>query len=185
MKKASKIILIAAILSSLSLFSGCEDLGNIPLNIPIKVEFTLSGSETSASETVTFCLNQYQEWNDNKDKIQSVKFLSAAYWTLDYSPTALKGTINASLKDQNGLTLFSINLPNTSPGDYISEGYKLELTKDEIDAFNAYLNNLQEDPSCSTPTFTAEISVTNVTGGTPYTIRGKVELILETEVSTN
>ncbi|NOX65339.1 MAG: hypothetical protein GXO85_05950 [Chlorobi bacterium] len=185
MKKTTKIIIIVALFSSLAIFSGCDKLGNIPLNVPIEIKFTLSGSETSAQETVTFCLNQYQEWNDNKDKIQSVKFLSAAYWTLDYSPSALKGTINAALKDKNGLTLLSINLPNVSPGDYITDGYKIELTKDELDAFNAYLDNLQEDPSCSIPTFTAEISVTNVTGGTPYTIHGKVELILEAEVSTN
>lgn len=185
MKKALKIILITAVLSTLSLFSGCENLENIPLNIPIAVNFTLSGSETSANESVSFCLNQYKEWNDNKDKIQSVQFLSAAYWTIDYSPSTLKGTINATLKDKNGLTLLTINLPNVSPGDYIKDGFKVELTKDELDAFNAYLSNIKEDANCATPTFTAEVSVSNVTGGTPYTIHGKVELILETEVSTN
>ncbi len=185
MKKTLKIILAITMFSFLSLFNGCEDLADIPLNIPIEVEFSLNGSESSAYESVSFCLNQYSEWEDNQDKINSVKFISAGYWTVSFSPSALMGTINASLKDNNGITLFSFTLPDVSPGDYIDNPYKIELTQAEIDYFNDYLNNLQEDPSCSNPTFTAEISVTNITGGTPYTINGKVEMVLEATVSVD
>ncbi len=183
MKKTFKIILAITMFSLLSLFNGCEDLADIPLNIPIVVEFTVSGSETSAHESVSFCLNQYQEWEDNKDKIKSINYLSAAYWTISFSPDALVGSINATLKDKNNITLLSFSLPNVSPGDYINNPYKIELTQAEVDYFNDYLNNLQEDPTCSTPSFTAEFNITNISGGTPYTINGKVELILETTVS--
>lgn len=187
MKKTLKTILLITTLASLSLFNGCEDLADIPLNIPFPIEFTITGSETSDSESTSFCLNQYEEWNDNKDKIKSVKFLSAAYWTLDYAPENLTATINASVQDINGITLFSFTLTDVSPGDASINPYKIELSSDEIDAFNAYLNNLQEDPTCMTPSFTAQYTVSNVSwsGTGEYTINGKVEIVLETVVSVD
>ncbi len=187
MKKTTKAILLVAMLTSLSLFNGCEDLADIPLNIPIVVEFTINGSETSDFESTSFCLNQYEEWNDNKDKIKSVKFLSAAYWTLDFAPDNLTATISASVKDKNGITLFSFMLTDVSPGDASINPYKIELSSEEIDAFNAYLNNLQEDPTCMTPSFTAQYTVSNVSwsGAEEYTIIGKVEIVLETVVSVD
>jgi len=188
MKKATNIIIIAAMFSSLALFSSCDKLENIPLNIPIQKEFTITSSQASASESATFCLNQYKEWNDNKDKIQSVKFLSAAYWTIDFAPDDLKATIGASVKDKNGVTLFAFELKDVSPKDYMgNNGFKIELSQQEIDYFNDYLNNLQEDPTCTIPSFTAEYHVSNVqwSGANEYTLHGKVEIVLETEVSAN
>lgn len=175
-------------LSSLSLFNGCEDLADIPLNIPFSIELPpLIDSESSAQASTSFCLNQYEEWNDNKDKIQSVKFLSAAYWTTSSSPDDITATINVSVKDNNGITLFADTLPNVSPSDDSINPYKIELSSDEIDVVNAYLNDLKEDPTCMTPTFTAQYTVSNVSwsGSTEYTIIGKVEIVLETVVSVD
>ena len=158
------------------------------MNIPIEKEFTITSSQSSASESATFCLNQYKEWNDNKDKIQSVKFLSAAYWTIDFAPDDLKANIGASVKDKNGITLFSFDLQNVSPKDYMgNNGFKIELSKQEIDYFNDYLNNLKEDPTCMTPSFTAEYHVSNVqwSGSATYTLHGKVEIVLDTEVTAD
>ncbi len=184
MKKTTKAILLVAMLTSLSLFNGCEELGNIELNIPLEIEFTVSGSETSASDKVAFCLNQYEEWQDNKDKIEKANYFKAAYWTIDVDPAALKGTISFVLKDNINNILISGTLPNVTPADYTS-GIKIEVGQDQIDTFNQYLNEimLKEDPSCQNPSFNAGFSITDITGGTPYDIKCKVELILQTEVS--
>ncbi len=188
MRRLTKLTIITAMFFSLTLFNSCDSLENIPLNIPIQKEFSITSSQSSASESGTFCLNQYKEWNDNKDKIQSVKFLSAAYWTIDYAPADLKATIGASVKDKNGVTLFSFTLTDVSPKDFMGKnGFKIELSQQEIDYFNDYLNNLQEDPTCTIPTFTAEYHVSDVqwSGSDTYTLHGKVEIILEADVSTN
>ena len=185
MKKVTKIILIIGIFSSLTLFNGCEELGNIELNIPLEILFTVSGSETSASDKVEFCLNQYQKWQDNRDNIESASYLKAAYWTIDVSPAALKGTISFALKDNINNILISGTLPNVSPADYIGNPIKIEIGQDQIDAFNQYLGEImaKEDPTCQNKSFNAEFSVTNITGGTPYTINSKVELVLAAEVT--
>ena len=186
MKKTSKIIFLIATLASFSLFNGCDELGNIELNIPFEIEFTVSGSETSASDKVAFCLNQYEEWQDNKDKIEKANYFKAAYWTIDVDPVALKGNISFVLKDNINNVLISGTLNDVLPADYIN-GIEFEVGQDQIDAFNQYLNEimLNEDPSCQNPSFNAGFSITDITGGTPYDIKCKVELILKAEVSTD
>jgi hypothetical protein len=183
MKKTSKIIIAILLFASLWVFNSCDNLSEIPLNIPIETHFTLSGSETSVHKSVPFCLNQYKEWTDNKDKLNSVSFIATSYWTEEFSPSGLKGTIRLSLKDKTGITLFEVVLPNVSPADYLENPYKITLTSGEVDAFNAYLQRISEDSNCTTPSFIAEMSMTNITGGTPYEIKGKVEIILEAIIS--
>ncbi len=179
-----KTILLIAMFASLSLFNGCEELGNIELNIPLVIEFNVSGSETEAHDKVAFCLNQYEDWQDNKDKIEKANYFKAAYWTIDVDPVALKGTISFVLKDNIHNVLISGTLHDVSPADYIN-GIKFEVDQGQIDAFNQYLNEimLNEDPSCQNPSFNAGFSITDITGGTPYDIKCKVELVLQTEVS--
>ena len=188
MKTTTKAILLIVMLASLSLFNGCEEL-DIPLNIKFPVTIKAEGTDVPFYGEYKFCLNQYKDWEDNKDKIQSVKFHSAAFWTTDYKPDDLIGTITASLTDKNGIVLFSESLPKASPADFESpHPYKFELTKDEIDDFNAYLNKIirDEDSECAQnqETFTAILTITDVTGNDAnYKILGKVEIVLETEIS--
>ena len=184
MKKTSKIIFLMAALASISLFNGCEEIGNIELNVPLVIKFNVSGSETSASDKVAFCLNEYPEWQDNKDKIEKANYFKAAYWTIKVDPVALKGNISFVLKDNINNVLISGTLNDVSPADYM-DGKEFEVGQAQIDTFNQYLNDimLKEDPSCQNPSFNAGFSITDITGGTPYDIDCKVELILKTEVS--
>lgn len=185
--KITKTILLIFLVSSLALFNGCDQLENFEVNIPIEVTFHVSGDNAAdASETITFCLNQYDEWNDNKENLQSVKYLKAAYWTMGYSPAALMGTISFALYDNSGTLLISGTLPNVSPGDYINSPLEFELTSIQVEAFNTYLSEIRnsEDPSCMVPSFTAVGSITGVSGTTGlYDLAGKVELVLAAEVS--
>jgi hypothetical protein len=183
MKKISKIIASLLFITSLMLFSGCDNLSDIPLNIPIGVEFSLSGNETSLEGTTSFCLNQYKEWTDNKDALKSVSFISTSYWTKAVTPSDLSGTINIALKGAAGEPIFNVTMKDVALNTFINKPYKIVLTKAEIDAFNGYLDGIKEGPDCTNPSFTAEINISNITGSTsPYNITGKIEIVLEAVV---
>lgn len=192
MKKTLKTILLITTLASLSLFNGCEDLADIPLNIPFSVPINATGSEVPFYGEYKFCLNEYEEWEDNRDEIKSARYISAAFWTTDddFTPSDLEGTITASLTDKFGKILFEDTLPNTSPAEFRAPNpYKFELTSEEVDEFNAYLDEIlkQEDENCAMgqETFTAVLTVTDVTGDPDYQILGKVEIVIEAMISTD
>lgn len=188
MKKITKAILIIFLFSSLSFFNSCDELGNIPLNIPFNAPITAEGTDVPFYGEYKFCLNRYEEWQNHREDIQSARYISAAFWTNSYSPSDLKGTITAALIDKNGKVLFSESLPNASPGDFMAPNpYKFDLTKEEIDELNAYLGQIlqEESPDCNPETFTARLTVTDVTGNSPFIIDGKVEIVIEAEISTN
>ncbi|MBK7980246.1 MAG: hypothetical protein IPK06_09680 [Ignavibacteriae bacterium] len=90
------------------LFSGgCDELNNLPLNIPIVVNFSTSGNNTTISESQSFCLSDYDKWQENQEKLKSATFVSAAYWT-ESTSAGLQGDINVNLSDQFGNTLFRL-----------------------------------------------------------------------------
>ena len=187
--KISKIILLIFMFSGLMFFNGCDELENFELNIPLEIyPPTISGDDAAdASETVEFCLNQFEEWNDNKDKIVKAEYLDAAYWTIDYSPTEIRGTLSFTLYDRSGGFLVGGSLPDVSPGDYMMGGkaLKIVIPQEQIDDFNAYLKEIRnsEDPECFNPSFTAVASVSNITGTTgTYSIDCKIEIVLKVEV---
>ena len=187
--KLTKTILSIFLFSSLLFFNGCDQLENFELNIPLELyPPTISGDDAAdASETIEFCLNQFDEWNDNKDKIVKAEYLDAAYWTIDYSPTEIRGTLSFALYDRSGGFLVGGSLPNVSPGDYMmgDQALKIVIPQEQIDDFNAYLSEIRnsEDPYCDVPSFTAVASISDVTGTTgDYSVDCKIEVVLKAEV---
>ena len=177
----NKLALIILFLG-LTFLNSCDELNNLPLNIPVVVNFSTSGSNTSLSENTSFWLSSVQEWRDNQENINSASFVSAAYWTLAPTTAGLQGDINISLSDEAGNLLFSVDIPNYKAADNINKPYTLSLDQNEIQAFNDYLSTIGSDGNDHS--FIASLSVTNITGAsTPYTLTGKVEVVLEADVN--
>jgi hypothetical protein len=59
------------------------------------------------------------------------------------------------------------------------------LTGDEIDLLNGYLADYKDPAKSDLICFTATITMDNVTapGGSPYTLPGEVELLVELEIA--
>lgn len=187
--RITKTFFIIFLFSGLLFFNGCDQLENFELNIPLTLyPPTISGDDAQDdSQTVQFCLNQFDEWNDNKDKIVKAEYLAAAYWTIDYAPSEIRGTLSFALYDRSGGFLVGGSLPDVSPGDYMmgDKALNIEIPKEQIDAFNAYLKEIRnsEDTDCFNPSFTAVASVSNITGTTgTYSIDCKIEIVLKAEV---
>jgi hypothetical protein len=181
MKVLNKIVIVTLFCSMIFLdgFSSCNDINNLPLNVPIVINFSTSGTNTSLSDSKTVRLSDYKDWRDNQNNIDSASFVSAAYWTLSTS-SGLKGDINVKLKDQFGSVLFSKTVNNYSASSSIGTPYKLSLSASEIKLIDTYLRTLSDiNPDL---TFTGEFTISNITGTSPFQLTGKVEIVLEAAV---
>jgi hypothetical protein len=185
MNKISKMLL-SLLFASLIFVNGCDDLNNLTLNVPLAIEFSSVGSNTTTSDTEYFCLSDYSEWRDNQNDIESAKYLKAAYWTLAPGTTSnLRGNVSVSLYNNNGGVIFTYPLGNILASDYIDNPFELELNQTQIAALDAVLNGMSGNQAC----FSSSLNVTNITGDKnaqgDFVLNGKVEIVLETEVKTN
>lgn len=178
MKRLIKISLTA--FASLLLFfsSGCDDFNKLPLNIPITVNFDLNGG--ALSSTRDFCLDDYSAYTDYQDNIDNIQLLRVIYRTYSVTPNDLKGDIRVKITKQDGTVLVNQVVSGVIPSSYISPNQPLEfvLTQEELQAFNAYLSQLNN--LC----FFATISVENITAGDPpFALTGAVDILFEAETN--
>ena len=185
MKKNIKKVLFLMFLPIFMVFTSCDELSELALNIPLVIEFSASGTNTTVSETEFFCLSQYDEWRDNQEDIENAEYVAASYGTLAGSSPNLNGNVSFALYDGLGNLIFTVSLGNITAADYISTPYELSLTADQVNAFNSILANLPNNDGC----FTGELRVTDITGQTnangEYVLNGKVEIVVEATVKTD
>lgn len=184
MKNIFRNITLLIFGASLLLFTSCDELSQLPINVPVSIEFTSSGTNTSLTETNYFCLSDYEEWRDNQDDIQSVTFLTASYWTLDGSSPNLRGDLVFTLLNASGTAIFTFDFGTITAANYEDTAFELQLTAAQIQALDDYLSDLAVNDKC----FQSVLTITNITGDTniqgQYVLNGKVEIVLEAEVDT-
>jgi hypothetical protein len=163
-------------------FNSCDVLEKLFLNLPIKQTITADGNGPDIFEVETVCLTDYDAFNDNVDNIQSIKYLSAAFHSLDWTPSNLGGrNISATLYDCDSTIILEQSIPDEAlASDYFENPYEFVLTDDEIALFNQYLANYE---LCDC--FSAELRVDPVTPtGEPfYSLTGVVEIVVEIEAN--
>ncbi|MBK7379250.1 MAG: hypothetical protein IPJ03_09615 [Ignavibacteriales bacterium] len=180
MKRLIKISLTAFASVLLFFSSGCDDFNSLPLNIPITVNFSMDGG--ALSSTRNFCLDEYASYTDFQDNIENIQLLRVIYRTFTVTPTDLKGDIRIVVTQDDGTGTVLVNqvISGVIPADYISPNQPLEfiLTQEELQAFNAYLSQLNN--LC----FSATISVENISAGDPpFQLSGAVDILFEAETS--
>jgi hypothetical protein len=180
MKKLYKPIFIFCTSIIFLGLNSCDVLEKLFLNLPIKEEITADGTDTFIFETVFDCLTNYEVFNDNVDKIKSIVYVSAAFYSLDWTPSNLGGSnISATLFDCDNNIILEESIPDEAlASDYFESPYEFVLTDDEIALFNQYLANY-EVCDC----FTAELRVdpVNPIGEPFYSLTGVVEIVVEIE----
>ena len=83
-------------------FNSCDSFESFPINIPIEVTINTSGNNTTISESTSFCLSDFSAYQDYREDMQSIQYVTAAYRTVSASQ-GLTGDIVVTL--QNALTL--------------------------------------------------------------------------------
>lgn len=178
MKKLLSIFLVSGIIA----FSSCDTIDSfesLPLNIPISLPLSVSGSNNQLDETQYFCLQNFSEFTKYQDDIDDLNFVEASFRTNSFSPSDLRGNLMLELKDANGTTIFMNKLNNVSPGDYVDTPYIIQLSESEIDLMNAYLDSDGGLNSC----FTGTVSLEVTQGSGNKNFIGIVDIVFEAETS--
>ena len=179
---STPLFVICASIMMLGLNS-CDILEQLFVNLKLKETITAQGNGPNISEIIEDCLSNYDAYDDYRDEIMSLKYVSAAYYSEDFTP-GLTGT-NIIATIYNGCTfapIFQVFLPTANAADYVDNPFEFELTSEEIAAFNQFLADYN---NCDC--FFAELLVEQVSAnsGPPYFLDGTVEIIIEIEAKVN
>lgn len=171
-----QLFLFAGIIITVGILS-CDELENLFINLKISQEVTASGDDPISS-IASFCLDDFDEIDDNFEDIEEINYVAAAYRTISSTP-GLTGDISASIvSDDDGVTIFSFTILDVQVEDFIENPFEIVLTQEEINLFNSYMADYK-NKNC----YTTTLSVTNISAGSgpPYTLTGIVEIVIEIE----
>ncbi len=184
MKKNKFILNVISLFAFLVFATSCDVLDTIktfPVNIPITVTFSTSGSNSSMLQSSTFCINDNETYQEYKDDISELSYVEAAIRTISYSPSNVRGDIVLRVYDAMGTELFKEVLEDVSPGDYVSTPYVVVLNTDEFNALNSYLQQALE--SGGEICLTAEFSMNITQGSAPYSFEGALDIVFEAKTT--
>ncbi len=159
---------------------GCDSFNSLPLNIPFTINVEMQSNGNSLTDTEQGCLSaQSDTYSKYNDKINSLKFVEAAFRTISISPDTLSGDVKVMLLNNNADTLFSYTIQNVVLADYMKPNspFILKLTQGQIDFVNGYLDNVLHGSAC----FTATVTVSNLNGQPPYTMKGAIDMVIEAD----
>ena len=194
MKKIYKYLFPCLLVFIIFLNSGCDILTNFSLNLPLKQGITVTGSNTTIDNSNTVYLSDFDAYSTNLDKIESITYKAALYRTLprgenpfpppdslDLTPGLVGERINVTVTDGNDNLIFSRDLPTAAADDYLTTPYDIDLEPGEIALIEGYLEYYKDPARASDLSFTARITISNISAGAgpPYTLTGEIELLLE------
>lgn len=179
MKKLYTLLLSIFIVVAAITEQGCDILNNLFLDQPLKQTIIVtSGNGDDIFESKSFCLSDYDAFDDNVESIESLTYVSAAYFTVSYSDGLTGTNIVVTLTTGISDTVWQVTIPFGQASDYVNKPYKIKLTDEQIQKFNKYLA-AYENNDC----YTAELKVEKVNGdSTPYSLTGRVEIIVQMEI---
>jgi len=178
MKKLNTILLGSLFVSLLAINS-CDPMDDVYLTLALETEFNTEAPVPNVSLTEDFCLSDFDDYNDNSDNINEIKYITAAYFTIDPS-NGLQGEFRLRLYRTDTNTLLIDHTDQSFNADScLNNPLIIDLDQDEIDNINAYLINPKVD-KC----FRAILDITNASDndGAPFYLHSKVEFLTEIKV---
>lgn len=179
MKKFYKVIFPVIVLIALLFCYSCDPFDDLYLTLSMDLEFNTSGNSSVIFLPASICLSNFDDYKDNRDNIEEINYISAAYLTLS-ATTGLQGD-NLKLtfyKADNTTVLFQYTQTHFAAGDYIDHPLEIVLTDQEKTNVNNYLKNPQVD-KC----FYATLEISNVSSASQnYTLNSKMEFLTKLKI---
>ena len=179
MKKLKKLFIALLFIFPLITITSCDPFDEIYLKLAMDIEFSTPGFGPEFEITETFCLSDFEDYNDNKDNIEEIQYVSSAYITIDATSGLSADSLTMTLYQEDGATiLFDYTIPNFVAEDYINNPLEITLTQQQIANMNAYLTDPQVD-KC----FVATLAASNVQPSTTqYFLTSKIDLLTELKI---
>lgn len=176
MKQIKKLILAVIIVLTSIAINGCDPFDDIYLTLALETQFNTEAPVSNISLTQDMCLSEFDDYNDNSENLKEIKYITAAYFTLD-SSNGLHGDFRLRLyRTDNNALLFDHKVEPFFADSSINNPLAINLDQDEINNINVYLTNPKVD-KC----FRAVLDVNNASDkdGAPFQLHGKVEFLTE------
>jgi hypothetical protein len=179
MKKFNKIFLTGLLIVTSLAINGCNPFDDVYMTLSMETEFDTKAPVSNISIISDFCLTDFEDYNDNSEKIKEIKYISAAYFTLE-SSNGLQGDFKLRMyrTDTNAL-LFDYTVQSFYADSSLDKPLLINLNQEEINNINSYLTNPKVD-KC----FRAILDVNNAidNDGAPFQLHGKVEFLTELQI---
>ena len=179
MKNLNNLFLISIIIVTSLAFNSCNPFDDLYLTLAMETRFETIAPVPNVSLTSSICLSEFDDYNDNNDKLKEIRYISAAYFTLN-SSNGLNGDLRLKVYQGNtNILLFDFLDSNFEADSCLTKPLKINLSQQEIDNLNSYLINPKVD-KC----FRAELEVLNANDndGPPFQLNGKVEFLTELQI---
>ena len=181
MKNLNKLILTSLTVLTVLAFNGCDPFDDFYLTLAMDTEFNTVGAGSDIFISNGLCLSDFDDYEDNKDNLIEIRYISSAYMTIDATQGLQGQNLTLTFYQADGVTvLFQYVLPVFVAADHINKPLEIILTEQEINNINSYFANPQED-KC----FVATLRVSNVQPSTTlYTLNTKFEFLTELKVKS-
>ena len=179
MKQIKKLFITVIIVLISIAINGCDPFDDIYLTLALGTELKTEAPVPSVSLTEDFCLSDFDDYNDNSDNVNEIKYITAAYFTLD-SSNGLHGDFRLRLyRTDNSALLFDYIVQPFWADSFLIKPLTINLDQEEIDNINGYLTNPKVD-KC----FRAVLDVNNASDndGSPFQLHGKIEFLTELQI---
>jgi hypothetical protein len=179
MKIFYKIFISLSVIFLSLLAASCDTFDDLYVKLSMDTEFHTIGFGPTIDLTNNFCLSDFSDYDDNKDNLEEITYISAAYLTLNATQGLQGDNLQLELYEADGSTLlFSYSISNFDANYYVNNALEIKLTPQEINNMNAYLTNPKEN-KC----FVATLKVSNVRpSNTTYELNSKFEFLTELKV---
>ncbi len=179
MKNTNKKFIFLLSLVSVFVFNSCDPFEDTYITLSMDTELNTIGAGSNIFITSNLCLTDFNDYNDNIDKLEEIRYITSAYFT-NTATTGLRGD-NLTLRFYQGdgtTLLFEYVVPIFVAANYVNNPLEIKLTQQEIDKINQYLS----DPKVNN-CFHAELRVSNVQpSNQQYQLSGRIEFLTELKV---
>ena len=83
MKNLNKLILTSLTVLTVLAFNGCDPFDDFYLTLAMDTEFNTLGGGSEINISNSLCLSDFDDYDDNKDNLIEIKYISSAYMTID------------------------------------------------------------------------------------------------------
>lgn len=178
MKKLNKLFLFVIIILTSFTFNSCNPFDDFYLTLSLDKEFDVQGFGSEINIEEGFCLSDFDDYNDNKNELDEIRYISSAYFTIN-ATTGLQGDslIVTFYQADRTTILFQFVQPNFVASAQ-NNPLEIVITPQEVNNVNSYLKNIQED-KC----FWATLHVSNVQSASQfYSLNSRVEFLTELKI---
>lgn len=175
------VLFIVLFILLLSMFlTNCDPFEDLYVILSLNTELNTIATDSTVDISSYFCLNDFEDYKDNKDKLVEVRYLSSVYLTLSATQGLQGNKLVLSFYQANEDSLiFQFTQQSFLASDYINEPLEIKLSQQDINDLNRYLSNA-ELYNC----FQTRLQIFEVQyqGPSPYFLNSKVEFLTELKV---